>query len=58
MFKRRFRLSDNKEFQFVYKNGYKAKGAFGMLIGLKNSENFKLGIVVGKKIGNAFKEIV
>lgn len=53
MLKRRFRLSDNKEFQFVYKNGFRAKGSFGMLVGLKNKGNFNFGIVVGKKIGNA-----
>lgn len=54
MLPKQYRLSP-KDFQRVYKNGFKIKGEFGMLVGLKDSvvDSPKLGIVVNKKVGNA-----
>jgi len=43
-----------KEFQFLYKNGFKVRGKYGMLIYKANTRNFpQFGFVVSKKIGNA-----
>ena len=53
MLSRKNRLS-SKEFQNVFKKGKRAKGVFGMLIGLPSSNNFpRFGYVVSSKIGNA-----
>jgi ribonuclease P protein component len=61
MLNRKYRLIDTKEFQKIYKNGFKAKGDFGMMIFLPNkttsptdaSPQLKFGIVANKKVGNA-----
>jgi len=43
-----------KEFQNLYKSGFKVKGKYGMLISKLNSKDIPLfGFVVSKKIGNA-----
>ena len=54
MLPKKFRLPP-KEFQRVYKRGVKARGEYGMLIGLKDEtiEGPKFGFVVNSKIGNA-----
>ena len=56
MLPKKYRLPKEK-FQYVYKNGIKLRGRFGMLVYLKDSsvESPKLGIVVSKKIGNAVR---
>jgi ribonuclease P protein component len=53
MLPKKYRLSA-KEFQNLYKNGFKVKGKYGMLISKLNSRNTPLfGFVVSKKIGKA-----
>lgn len=53
MLPKKYRLSA-KEFQYLYKSGFKAKGKYGMLISSPNKSNHPLfGFVVSKKIGNA-----
>jgi ribonuclease P protein component len=54
MLPKQYRLSP-KDFQRVYKNGFKVRGEFGMLIGLKEAEldSPKIGFVVNTKVGNA-----
>jgi len=43
-----------KEFQNLYKSGFKVKGKYGMLISKLNSKSIpQFGFVVSKKIGNA-----
>ncbi len=43
-----------KEFQNLYKSGFKVKGKYGMLISKLSSKDIPLfGFVVSKKIGNA-----
>lgn len=43
-----------KDFQNLYKSGFKVKGKYGMLISKQNTKNIPLfGFVVSKKIGNA-----
>jgi len=69
MLNRKYRLTDTREFQKIYKTGYKAKGFFGMMIFLPNASKnsvksanlsqtatlpqIKFGIVANKKVGNA-----
>lgn len=54
MLPNRYRFQSDKDFQRVYKNGYKVRGEFGMLIGLKDSSPTpRFGYVVSKKVGNA-----
>jgi ribonuclease P protein component len=61
MLNRKYRLIDTKEFQKIYKNGFKAKGDFGMMIFLptksesptETTPQLKFGIVANKKVGNA-----
>lgn len=54
MLPKQYRLSP-KDFQRVYKNGFKVKGTYGMLIGLKEKDldTPKMGIVVNTKVGNS-----
>lgn len=53
MLPKKYRLPA-KEFQSLYKNGYKAKGEYGMLISAPNNvQHPQFGFVVSKKIGNA-----
>lgn len=53
MLPKKYRLPA-KEFQHLYKSGFKAKGKYGMIISLPNSCKHPLfGFVVSKKIGNA-----
>lgn len=54
MFPKEHKLTSS-EFPYVYEKGFKIKGEFGVLIGarpVKGSE-YKIGIVVNKKVGNA-----
>lgn len=57
MLSKKHRLADSREFKHVYRKGYKVRGKYGMLIGLKYSSPTqsgpKFGFVVSKKIGNA-----
>ncbi len=55
MLKKRYRISQKKDFDKIYKLGKKFKGNYGMLIGLGDEGlfNCEFGIVVGKKIGKA-----
>ena len=55
MLKKKYRISQKKDFETVYNTGEKIKGTLGMLIGLKNEDlsNCEFGVVVGKKIGKA-----
>lgn len=53
MLPKKYRLPA-KEFQHLYKSGFKAKGKYGMIISLPNNHKHPLfGFVVSKKIGNA-----
>lgn len=54
MLPKKYRL-DSSYFNQVFKNGFKAKGKFGMLVGLniKGINQPSIGYVVSKKIGNA-----
>lgn len=53
MLNRKYRLSAS-QFPKVYKNGYKARGVLGTLIGLKVVSPYPLfGYVVSKKVGNS-----
>jgi ribonuclease P protein component len=56
MLSKKYRLPKEK-FQYIYKNGKKIRGRYGMLVFVKDStlKNPKLGIVVSKKVGNAVK---
>jgi len=53
---KRYRLPA-KDFQYVYKNGVREKGKYGMLIGVKGGSSTTplFGFVVSKKIGNSVK---
>ncbi len=55
MLKKKYRISEKKDFERIYKLGKKVKGEFGMLIGLEDEgmSNCKFGVVVSKKIGKA-----
>ncbi len=55
MLKKKYRISEKKYFDKIYKLGVKIKGKFGMLVVLqqKDLENCEFGIVIGKKIGKA-----
>ncbi len=55
MLKKKYRISDKKDFERIYHQGKKVKGEFGMLMGLKEEKTDKceFGVVVGKKIGKA-----
>jgi ribonuclease P protein component len=55
MLKKRYRISEKKDFERIYRTGRKVKGELGMLIGLEdvNIENCKFGVVVSKKTGKA-----
>lgn len=54
MLPKQYRLPKEK-FQYIYKNGKKLRGKYGMLVFVRTEEleNPQLGIVVSKKIGNA-----
>lgn len=53
MLPKKYRLPA-KDFQFLYKNGLKVRGQFGMLIFKSNRKDSPLfGFVVSKKVGNA-----
>lgn len=53
MLPKKYRLPA-KEFQLLYKNGFKVRGKYGMLVSKRNSLSTPLfGFVVSKKIGNA-----
>ena len=54
MLPKKYRL-DSQYFNQVFKNGFKAKGKFGMLVGLniKDIKQPSIGFVVSKKVGNA-----
>ncbi len=54
MMPKRYRLSA-KDFQYVFKNGVRTKGKFGMLIAIEvgASSTPLFGFVVSKKIGNS-----
>lgn len=55
MLPKKHRLSA-KEFPLLYKNGFKSKGEYGMLVCLENNTSSTLfGFVVSKKIGNSVK---
>lgn len=55
MLPKKYRLPA-KEFQLLYKNGFRARGKYGMLISKQGtSQNPLFGFVVSKKIGNAVK---
>jgi ribonuclease P protein component len=51
---KQYRLPKEK-FQYIYKNGKKLRGKYGMLVFVESKDlnNPQLGIVVSKKIGNA-----
>jgi ribonuclease P protein component len=55
MLKKRYRISEKKDFERIYSAGQKIKGEYGMLIGLEEEKlaNCKFGLVVSKKIGKA-----
>ncbi len=55
MLNKRYRISQKRDFDKIYKEGKKVKGSFGMLIGLEDKGllNCEFGVVVGKKIGKA-----
>lgn len=54
MFKKSFRLTKNKEYDFVFKNG---KGCFGDLLGIKfviNSLQYnRFGIIISNKVNKS-----
>jgi ribonuclease P protein component len=54
MLPKQHRLSP-KDFQRLYKAGFKVRGEYGMLIGLREDgiDTPKAGIVVNTKVGNA-----
>jgi len=53
MLPKKYRLPA-KEFQFLYKNGFKVRGKYGMLVSKLNTKNSpQFGFVVSKKVGNA-----
>lgn len=56
MLPKRYRLPKEK-FQYIYKQGIKLRGKYGMLVYVKDSsiKNPLLGIVVNKKVGNSVK---
>lgn len=56
MLPEKYRLPKER-FQYVYKNGKKIRGQYGMLVSVKEDslQNPKIGIVVSRKIGNAVK---
>jgi ribonuclease P protein component len=56
MFPKKHKLS-SKEFQTVYDRGVKFKGQYGMVITyhLPTFNDYKVGFVVSKKVGNAVK---
>ena len=55
MLKKKYRISDKKDFERIYRLGKKIKGEFGMLVGLEDEkvDNCEFGVVVSKKIGKA-----
>ncbi len=55
MLRKKYRISEKKDFERIYRLGKKVKGQFGMLIGLESKDilNCEFGIVIGKKIGKA-----
>ena len=55
MLKKKYRISEKKDFERIYSLGKKVKGEFGMLIGLEDEKiaNCEFGVVVSKKIGKA-----
>lgn len=54
--KKRYRIKDNKEFQYVFKNGKSFANRQLVIYYVKKSseqKHFRIGLSVGKKIGNA-----
>ena len=55
MLPKKYRLQA-KDFQYLYKNGKRARGKYGMLISSPNNKKVPLfGFVVSKKIGDAVR---
>ncbi len=54
MFPKKNKLT-SKQFSSIYSKGIKLKGSYGMLIYTPAINDFKFGIVVNSKIGNAVK---
>lgn len=56
MLSKKYRLPKEK-FQYIYKNGKKLRGKYGMLVLVDSNEvvNPQIGLVVSKKIGNSVK---
>lgn len=49
---KKYRLTQNSSFNYIYKRG-KSVSAASMLLYKVNSHNLKVGITVGKKVGNS-----
>ena len=56
--KKEFRVKDNKDFQLVFKKGKSFANRQLVIYYLKkeNQEHFRVGLSVGKKIGNRSEE--
>ena len=61
MLPKKYRVTDNKAFSYIFRNGYKVRGQFGMLIAYKKSTCIekdikiypKFCVVTNKKLGKA-----